>query len=699
MVPADRGGRLVRGPGRHQQPRGRHHPGAARRILDRNGVPLVDNRESIVVGIAKQDFDELSDGKQDALVERLAQALSFAKPVPDQITADDIRKKLDDPRFTKFRPIPIAEDLTPEEEIYFAEQADRYPTVSVEHTTVREYPYGTLAAHVLGYVGPLNDDQWQEISEDNDPKKPYVQTDEIGKAGVEAAYEPYLRGTPGRQVFEVDRRGAVVRELDDERVEPKPGDDLYLSIDVHVQAETEEALRDGLATRRQTPGELGLYPAEAGASTIIDPQNGQVVAMASYPTYDPTDLVGGISCPVWRDLQGLPAEGECGVAMTREIERLTKDGTPPVAKLLNRAIQGTYPAGSTFKLASSYAALKLNLIRPDDYFNDPGYYDIPGCTGGPDVCRVSSPSAENGGVGAVDLARAITVSSDSYFYKIGNDSWAAYKQRDRVGPTAFQDAVEELGYGSTTGIELRPEASGRIPDPDWLKELDEQINGGATERGRWGSGNSINMAIGQGDVLITPLQNANAYAAFANGGTLYTPSLLAKVTASRQPDAIHLAFEPDPIRTIDFGPAHDDLMRGFEGVTRGDDGYATAARAFQGFPFSTWSPAGKTGTAETGTDKKPKEDHSWFVGFGPSRDARYAASMLMEHSGAGGSASAPAIRRIFEAIATGTVDDVDLSAFGGSGDGTELPTEGDAFAPDENGGYPTGTTTVPGSGN
>jgi len=636
-------------------------PAPRGRILDRNGIVLVENRESVVLGIEAEAFAALTEGKQDAVLGRLVTELNRLRTPVDQLTSERVEALLGDPRFSPFRPIPVAEDLTVEQEVYFAEQVDLFPSIVVERATVRSYPHGSLAAHVLGYVGPLSDEQWQRLENDNDADKPYAQTDEIGKAGVEASYERFLRGTPGQRVYEVDRLGAVVREIESERREPGLGDDLYLAIDARVQAETEAALRSGLAKRRETQGELGRYPAEAGAAAIVDPRNGQVMAMASYPTYDPEQLVGGISCPTWRDLQGLPREGKCGSAMTREIELLTKDGSPPIAKLLNRAIQGTYPAASTFKLGSSLAGVNLGLIDPAEFVVDPGYYDIPGCTGAEDFCRVSSPSAENGGVGSVDLARALTVSSDSFYYRVGNNSWALYKQ-EKVGPEAFQDEVRKLGFGEPTGVDLTSEAAGRIPGPEWLAELDVAINGGKTDAGKWGSGNSINMAIGQGDVLVTPLQNANAYAAFANGGTLYEPSLLDRVTRSNEPDALVVRHEPVTIRTVDWGQAYGDMVRGFDGVTRSDDGFATALRAFEGFPHDTWSAAGKTGTAETGTDAKPKEDHSWFVGWGPSAASRYSAAVIMEHSGSGGSAAAPAVRQIFEAIARNQLDLVDLDA-------------------------------------
>lgn len=633
-------------------------PAPRGKIYDRNAVTLVDNRESIVVAISWQDYQALPAPDRAALLERLARSLSHDRPKEEAVTATFLRNRLNDARFTHFRPVPVAEDVSAEQEVYLREQAADFPTVTVERQTVRAYPYGSLAAHVLGYVGPLTDQQWQFLQKANNARKPYIQADDIGKAGVENTYEQYLRGMPGRRVYEVDRRNRVVGEIASRRVEPKPGDDLYLSVDVRVQAETEKALRQGLDARRRTPVEEGsfrTFPAEAGASVVVDPANGQVTAMASYPTYNPASLVGGISCPVWRDLQGLAAQGSCG-ELGKELDAIPA-ADRPVSKLVNRALAGTYPPGSTFKLATAFAATKLGILNPDTTLDDPGYFQIPGCHVGD--CRVISPSAESGGIGPVNLSEAITASSDTYFYKLGNDSWALHTQAKTVGPRAVQDQVAKLGFGKRTGIDLPSEASGRLPDPAWLKQFDKDLNGRATDAGDWRSGNSINLAIGQGDMLATPLQIADAYAAFANDGTLYEPTVVDKITRAGQPDRVVRAFQPKPVDTVDWGADnHFALLDGFQGVTQ-DRPHATAAAAFEGFPQDQWPVAGKTGTAQSGTATQPKEDHSWFVGFGPTSDARFSAAMIMEHAGFGSAGSAPAVRQILEPIARGQLDQVD----------------------------------------
>lgn len=637
-------------------------PAARGRILDRNGEVLVGNRQSIVVGIEAQDFSELSKGKQTEVLERLSATLSEGRPADEQVSVESIRKKLNDGRYSRLRPIPIAEDISEEDQIYFGEQADRYPSIVVERTTVREYPYGSLAAHVLGYVGPLSDPQWQELSKENDADKPYIQTDEIGKAGVESHYEKYLRGTPGRQEFEVDRTGKVVREITSKRIEPKAGDDVYLSIDAKVQYKAEEALQAQLLNDNVYDGRPGK---EAGGLVVMDPSTGQVRAMASYPTYNPADLVGGISCPTWRDLQGLPPEGECGKNMEKEIKLLKADDDAPVPKLLNRAYQGAYQPASTFKLASAYAALRDGVRTVDTPTQDNGFINLCGGGEGPGCEKQNASRTPHG---RVTLSPALTVSSDIYFYEVGRDFWAE-NTRNRLGETAFQDGVKVLGYGEKTGIDLPAESAGQIPTPqdemDLAMALYEQDPGyydndrsKAEQAGRWNTGFSADMAIGQ-KLTATPLQTANAYAALANGGTLYHPSVLDKITAASDEGTVHKAYEPSVIRTIDWGPNRDAFITGFTGVVNGNSQNAggTAVPTFQGFPFESMPLAGKTGTAQTGKYKNGQDrpDNSVFVAFSTGGPTSWVASALLEFSGSGARAAAPAVRMVLEPIADGSI--------------------------------------------
>ena len=635
-------------------------PAARGRILDRNGVVLVDNRESIVLGIDTQQYDALKPATQTIVLKRLANTLSEGKIPANRVSVKDLKKKLNDSRYSHFRPVPVAEDISEQDEIYYSEQASRFPSVVVERSTVRDYPYGSLAAHVLGYVGPLSDPQWKAFDKKNDPTKPYVQTDEIGQSGVEAHYEKYLRGTPGREVFEVDRAGKPVREIESDRVEPKVGDDLYLSIDARVQYKAEVALQAQLINKFEgRPGQ------QAGGLVVMDQSTGQVRAMASYPTYDPSELVGGISCPTWRDLQGLPREGSCrGRKMAAEIAQDKADDKPPVPKLLNRALQGAYYPASTFKLASSYAALKDHLRTPETSIADGGSVDL--CHNGTTGLGCVKHNAGNTGHGSVNLSKALTVSSDVYFYEVGRDFWAS---RAKLGETAFQDRVGELGYGSKTGIDLPAESKGLIPTPKneaqlalALFKIDPGYYGNdvatARENGRWSTGKSADMAIGQ-KLSATPLQTANAYASLANGGTLYHPSVLEKVTAAGQPSKIHKRYQKSVIRTIDWGPARESLLTGFRGAVdpTGQSSEGTAVGAFQGFPFGQMPLGGKTGTAQTGTYKNnvKRPDNSVFVAFSLGGSSNWVATATLEYSGSGAGAAAPAVRMVLEPIADGSI--------------------------------------------
>lgn len=608
-------------------------PAPRGRILDRNGIVLVDNRMSTVVSIDPQSYARMEEPEQERLLERLATTLNRRRPPVDALVPEDISRTLNNEQFSRFRPVPIVENISVEEEIYFAEQADNFPSVTVERQAVRTYPYGSLAAHVLGYVGGLSDAQWDDLRDQGGPKA-YEQSDEIGKAGVEASYEEYLRGTPGRRVFQVDARNQVTKEIEDLSQQPVAGDDLYLAIDAKLQYKTEEALQAQIVASKT--------PSPAGAATVLDPRNGQVLAMASFPTYDPSIFVGGISEDEFAALN----EGD-------------KAGQ-------NKVIQEAYPAASTFKLATSFAGLKLGLITPDGVVEDKGVYDL--CAGAGRGCK----KANSGGgkpMGPIRLPEALTRSSDYYFYKLGVDAWDGY-QKDAAPEDALQQQIEVLGYGNETGIDLTAESGGRIPTPEtnraladtlWESDPDNYDNDEAIyqDARRWKPGFNADIAIGQFDVLVTPLQSANAYASLANPeGMLFQPSVLDHVSASRDDADVTLAHRAEPIRQVDYGNARQALLDGFNGVTHTPGG--TAAGVFADFPLETFSLSGKTGTAEVGDDDGQKEDNSLFIGFGPMPNAEYVASVMIEGGGFGSDAAAPAVYMIFDPIATGQLDSFEI---------------------------------------
>ena len=659
-------------------------PAPRGRILDRHNVVLVDNRVSVVVAIDWQQYRDMEEADQQAMLERLSSTLSRApsgdgaddgsddgsdddtggtsttttEPATDTagddteaddteaddtgtddatadgapaVTVEFLERRLNDSRFNHFRPIPVADDIPVETEIFLREQAHLFPAVTVERQTVRAYPYGSLAAHLLGYVGPLSDEQWADFDRQNDPRKPYEQADEIGKTGVEATYEQYLRGTPGRQVFEVDRAGRIVREVVDQRVAPQPGDDVHLSIDVRIQYKTEEALAAQLARSGSK--------ATSGAAVVVDPRNGQVRAMASWPTYDPAELVGGISQELWATL------------------------TDPATKVLsNRAIQEAYPAASTFKLASSYAALRLGIIEPNVAVADPGTHQLCSPPRTTDGC-LKKNSGGGAGHGYITLPTALTVSSDVYFYKIGE---AAYylSTRGDAAEDAFQQEIMQLGYGTRTGIDLTGESGGRVPTPEsnrnladslWERSRENYDNDEAMwqDARRWKVGYSADVAIGQFDTLVTPLQTAMAYSALANAdGRLYQPSVLSHVARANSATLVK-PFEAVITRTVEWNGWRDAFLQGFAGVTQSGSG--TAYSTFSSFPMSTFAVSGKTGTAEVGDGAGQKRDNSLFVAYGPNPDNTLVVSVMVEGGGFGSQSAAPATYMILEPIANGEI--------------------------------------------
>lgn len=571
-----------------------HVPAPRGRILDRNGKVLVDNQVAVVVGIDRYEFSQLGDEEQDAMLLRLTAEL---RGVGKDIGPDEMRERLEDQRFSPYAPVPIATGVPDELKIYIEEHAELFPAVVVERTAVRTYPYGSVAAHILGYVGNINEDEYEAVRDETN--KPYQLNDKIGKSGVEQTYEPYLRGTPGIRRIEVDARGDPVRVIN-ERL-PEPGDDLVLSIDADIQALAEHKLVQGLQTAKN---------GKKGAVVVIDPNNGQVIALASHPVYDPATFVDGIDATEWAYLND-PANHY---------------------PLNNWAIQGQWAPGSTYKLFVAYAAVMAGVMAPDTVFHDTGGYQIPGCSG----FKCFRSNAGGAAYGAVTLPRAITVSSDAYFYNVGAQFWL--KQEQFGGPEGMQKHLRPFGLGEPSGIDLPGERRGRVPTPEWKQEFNEKLGGDTV----WRSGDSVNMAIGQGDVLVTPLQLVNGYATFANGGTRYVPQVALRAE-SYGTGEVTAEFAPQVAGKVDLPPhVRQPIYDGLVNVPVS----GTATRAFAGFPLDRFPIAGKTGTAEV----DGKEDTAVFAAFGPAPAPQYAVGAILEESGFGGSAAAPVVRAIFDVL-------------------------------------------------
>jgi penicillin-binding protein 2 len=568
------------------------------RIVDRRGRVLVDNRVVNVVTVSRALLADADNS--DEVLRRLSALL--AMPL------SDLNERIADPRFSPYKPIPVAEDVDKSVLVYVQEHQDDFPGVEALRVAQRTYPEGTLLAHVLGYVGVATDRELDERKGEG-----YRLGDSIGKAGVEKVYESSLRGEAGITKLQVNARGTVLGVLDERA--PVQGADLRLTIDLEVQRLAEESLLLGLeAARGAKERESGKsFVAPAGSVVVLDPRDGSLLAMASYPTYDPNLFINGISQRDFATLQD-PANH---------------------APLNNRAIQGLYAPGSTFKLVTGLAALRTGVVTPRSTVVDDGVFRIPECQG-----RCTFRNAGGQRNGRINITRAITVSSDVFFYSLGNTFW---ERRNEFGETAIQDVAHLLGLGSPTGVPLPFEAEGRVPDPELRKRLHEE-KPAAFPESRWFAGDNVNLSIGQGELVVTPLQLANVYATFTNGGTVHEPRIADGVVDAR--GKMLRRFEPVITRKIDEPPeTRAAMMAGLAGVTQNESG--TAAAAFAGFPMRVLPVAGKTGTAQV----RGKQDTALFVAAAPVEVPEYVVSVVMEEAGFGGSIAAPVARRILQGIA------------------------------------------------
>ena len=563
-----------------------YEPAPRGRILDREGRVLVDNRISDVLTLSRVEAQENPE-----VLPRIAALLG--------IPVSEIIDRVADPKFSPYRPVPLAADVAEDKIVYIREHQEDFPGVDNSKVTSRIYPNGYIAAHVLGYVGEIND----ELK--NLRGQGYRLGDDIGKTGVERSFEEYLRGEAGVTKLEVDSRGRRLRTLG--QVAPVQGDDVQLTIDLDTQRLAEESLAQGLeaARRRHDRNENKPFVAPAGSVVVLNPQDGSVLAMASYPTYDPSAFIDGISTPAFAALND-PANN---------------------LPLNNRAIQGLYAPGSTFKLVTAYAALRDGLITPSTTINDEG------------KIRIGDRTFRNAGSrpwGMVDLPRALAVSSDVYFYKLGYQYWLQRKDRG----DGIQEAARELGLGVRTGIDLPFEALGRIPTPESRRQLHEK-NPEGWPNPDWFGGDNVNLSIGQGEMVVTPLQLASAYAVFANGGTVYQPRLAAQTL---RPDGeLSEDLAPRVIRQVPIDPAvQGPIMAGLRGAVA--DPLGTARAAFGG--FNAFPVAGKTGTAQV----FGKQDTALFVGLGPVPNPEYVVSVVLEESGFGGAIAAPVARRLLAGL-------------------------------------------------
>lgn len=581
-------------------------------IFDDQGRKIVDNRISLEVRVNEQKLGDDAEGE----LLRLSGVLD--------IPVSDIRHALDDKDYFDYQPKPVAIDVDKDVAFYLREHRREFPGVDVVEASVRNYPEGSLAAHILGYVNQINA---QEI---DDPSfKGYGPNDLVGRSGLEQVYEHFLHGEKGLEKFLVNSNQEVIRSLGVQ--EPVPGNNLVLSIDIDAQRIAERALVQGIERTRtifdDSQDPPGYLKANSGMVIVMDPTTGGLKALASWPTFDPAWFVGGL---------------------TRGQIAYLNDN--PQAPTLNRATQLTYAPGSTFKPFVALSAVQSGVANLGSYYPCPPEYEFPG-----DTSHTIFHNWTTANLGTISIARALQVSCDTVFYGFGGDFYDRYTGNQLgVDPIPLQKDLRQFGFGRVTGIDLPTEADGLIPTPHWKEGFSadnpELFNPGEEV---WLPGDNIQMAIGQGYVTVTPLQLATAYAAMVNGGKICTPHLVDRIE-DPEGGLVKRVTGHCGRHTLPYTQAELDYINAALATVTQPGG--TAGLAFSGFPLSDIPVAGKTGTAE----RPPFQDTSWFAAMVPAGDPQYVVIAMVEQGGHGSTSAAPIVRQIIEGLfgleETGAVD-------------------------------------------
>ncbi|HEX6725648.1 MAG TPA: penicillin-binding protein 2 [Gaiella sp.] len=567
-------------------------------ILDRNGKVIVDN----VAGTAvKLWVGDLPANRRYAVIKHLAEVLR----VPPLRLAKEVDERIADP----LNPITVKTAVGEDQVAYLYEHASEFPGVQIQQTYLRHYPYQSLAAQVLGYVG--------EVSQGELDHKPnvYKPGDKVGKTGVESRDDEYLRGDAGQAEIRVDSMGRPQGPLQLRR-EARPGKAVRLTIDVGLQRAAEQALRYGISTARANES----YWADGGAIVALDPNDGAVLAMASSPTYKPSVYVGRVD--------------------PKKIEPLVNDKVAKEKNYpgINRVTSGVYPPGSIWKPVTAIAAMQEHILQPYQALQC-----TPTATYGLDKheFRTWDPYVNQ----PMTLVEALARSCDTYFYQL---AYQFYLEGDR-GRSRMQQWARKFGFGVPTGFDLGGEQTGLVPTPAWRKKAFKSDWDRA-----WNPGNSIQLSIGQQDVQVTPLQMARFYAMIANGGKLVTPYVVSQVETAApngQSPVVERRFAPDPPKPVGVDPAALQVVReGLYSATHST--FGTSSGVFSSFPIPI---AGKTGTAEKvvqlpGYPAGHTEDQSWWCGYGPAltEAPRIVVCAVIENGGHGSTAAAPAALRVFE---------------------------------------------------
>jgi penicillin-binding protein 2 len=555
--------------------------------MDRNGVVLATNYSAYTL--------EITPSKIQAPLDEVIESLSELIDIQGR-DKRRFRKLREESK--SFESVPIRTRLSDEEVARFAAQRYRFPGVEIRARLFRNYPYNDLASHVIGYIGRINQSEKEKLEESENAGN-YRGTDFIGKLGVEQSYERQLHGQTGVHEMETSAGGRAVRRL---RSSPAiPGNTVVLSIDIKLQKLVED-----------------LYGNRRGAMVAIDPQTGEILSFVSKPTFDPNQFVEGIDADNWRSLNESPDK-----------------------PLLNRALRGTYPPGSTYKPFMSLAALTTGKRTPTQIIYDPGFFMF-----GDHRFR----DDKEGGHGSVDMYKSIVQSCDTYYYMLARD----------MGVDMIHDQMKELGFGQLTGIDILGEARGILPSTEWKRTSYRR-----PEQQRWYSGETISLGIGQGYNSFTMLQLAQAVSTLANNGVRAKPHLVREVVDVETKVAQSVTL--DAPTALTFQPDHiDTVKKAMVGVNI----EGTSASSFVGAAYTS---AGKTGTAQVFTIKQNEKysaskidermrDHALFIAFAPAEDPKVALAMVVENAGFGAQSAAPIARRVFDFVLLGqypAVEDIE----------------------------------------
>jgi penicillin-binding protein 2 len=558
-------------------------------IVDRNGQVIVSNIPGTRIQIWPAALDTVPAYERDRVLRRLARLLG----VPFKEITAELHAREDD----RLTPITIKESVPDAKIAYLLEHQNDFPGVQVSETYLRHYERGPLAALVLGHVGEITREQLAARAKDG-----YAGGDRIGQAGVEASYDRYLRGLPGVGRVHVDALGRVQSARQFSQM-PEAGDNIRLTIDAELQQVAEEAIDYGVRLALED----GEWAASGGALVAMDPNSGEILALASRPTYDPGIFVGRVKK---RDLKSLADP---------------RSNYPA----LNRAVSGLYPAGSVFKPVTALAALQEGMISPDDVLQCTGKEVIDGQT-----FMNWDPYANE----PMTLSTALAASCDTYFYQL---ALQFYERPD----SPLQKWAKRMGFGHKTGIDIGPEERGLVPTPAWRRRYFK------TEIDKiWTSGDSVQLSIGQGDLLVTPLQMTRFYALLANGGKLVEPHVVKAVeepTNEGEPPVVLRPYQPKPARELVLDPTALRVIQG--GLYDAAHApFGTSSGVFGAFPVPV---AGKTGTAEKFVRLpgfQGLRDQAWWCGWGPYSRAKLVVCAVIEHGGHGGTAAAPAALKVFE---------------------------------------------------